>query len=842
MSPRDESDGTGPAVAEAGAPAAVAEGAGEDRVLRLPVEGMTCAGCASKVERALAGVAGVESASVNFAAEEATVKVGPGGPGAGVLAEALESAGYGVVAEDVELAITGMHCASCVSKVESRLAEVPGVLGASVNLAAESARVRAAPGVRPAALVDAIRRAGYEADVVTEVGREDRGREAARAAEVAALKRRFTVAVALTLPLLLLDMVPHALGLHPAGWNHWLQLALATPILFYSGAHFFTGAARGLRHRSADMNTLIAVGTGAAYGYSVVATAAPGAFRSAGIEPAVYFESAAIIVTLVLLGRWMEVRARGRTGVAIRALLDLGARTARVRRDGREIEVPVEEVEPGDEVRVRPGEKVPVDGVVIEGHSALDESMLTGESMPVEKGPGDEVTGATVNRTGSFVFRATRVGADTALSRIVELVRRAQGSKAPIQRLADTIAAYFVPVVIAIAILTFVAWFVFGPEPALTYAIVTLVSVLIIACPCALGLATPTAVMVGTGRGAEMGILIKDAAVLERAHALTTVVLDKTGTITRGQPEVTDVVPAAGIEEAALLGLAAAVEAGSEHPLGEAIVRAAEAAGVDPAKAEGFQAVPGHGVEARVGGRAVAVGTARWLAGRGIAVDMDGDSLSEQGKTAVFVAADGRLLGLIAVADTVQEGSKEAVAALHALGLEVVMMTGDDERTARTIAGQVGIDRVFARVLPEEKAARVAELRAEGRVVAMVGDGINDAPALAEADIGIAIGTGTDVAIEASDITLIRADLRGVPRAIALSRRTMRTIRQNLFWAFAYNVVGIPIAAGALYPVAGVLRAPWVAGAAMAFSSVSVVGNSLRLRRTRLPLAEGRAA
>ena len=771
-----------------------------------------------------------------------------------VLVEAEDEPRGEVPEREIELEVVGMHCASCVARVESELEGVPGVTAALVNLASETALVRAIPGTaRRMDLVAAVRRAGYDASPITGATREEEARRAERVREEARLGRHFWIALAFTAPLVVFEMIPHLLGplgLHVEGWpvlDPWIQLLLATPVVLYGGQRFFRGAWNGLRHRSADMNTLIAVGTGTAYAYSAVATAAPGLFRAAGIEPTVYFEAAATIVTLILLGTWLEARARGRTGEALRALLDLRPDTGRVLREGREIDVPVEEVEPGDVVVVRPGERVAVDGEVVEGITTVDESMLTGESMPVDKRPGDRVVGGTMNRAGAIAFRATRVGSDTALARIVRLVKEAQSSKAPVQRLADTVSAYFVPIVIAIAISTFVVWFVAGPDPSLAYAVVTAVAVLIIACPCALGLATPTAVMVGTGRGAEMGILIKDAESLQKAHALDTVVLDKTGTVTRGEPAVTDLLPAAGVGEGEILAVAAAVERGSEHPIGEAIVRMAEDRGFEALAAQEFEALAGQGVRSRVQGREIVIGTPRLLSECGVDPGKVGgeparsvvERLAGEGKTAVLVARDGVVLGLIAVADTIQQGSAEAVAALRAQGLEVVMMTGDNSRSARAIARQVGIDHVLAEVLPDQKEERIRGLQADGRVVAMVGDGVNDAPALVRADIGIAIGTGTDVAIEAGDITLIRPDLRGVVQAISLSRKTMRTIRQNLFWAFVYNVLGIPLAAGVFYPWTGLLLAPWVGALAMVLSDVFVMGNSLRLRTARLDGAYG---
>jgi len=654
----------------------------------------------------------------------------------------------------------------------------------------------------------------------------------------------------LTLPVAVLSMaghlVPAVAPILDFPGRHWLELVLTTPVLFWAGGEFFTGAWAAARHRVADMNTLVSLGTLSAYLYSVVATAAPGSLlvtaeTTAGhghgtvASPGVYFEVAAIIVTLILMGRLLEARARSKTGSAIRALMGLQPKTARVERDGVLLEIPVANLLVGDIVLVRPGEKVPVDGIVVEGESSVDESMLTGEPMPVQKKMDDTVIGATLNRTGSFRMRATRIGRDTVLQQIVRMVQEAQGSKAPIQRLADTIAGYFVPVVICIAIGTFVLWFDLAPaDTRLTMSLLTFVSVLIVACPCALGLATPTAIMVGTGRGAQGGILIKGGEALETAHKLTTIVLDKTGTITHGVPSVTDII-AHVMNEDGLLQLAASAEAGSEHPLGEAIVRSAGERGIPLLPASGFKAIPGYGIEVVVDGRKVVAGTSLLLKERGMTVDAEaGHHLADDGKTPVFVAVDGTFAGIIAIADPVKEGSAGAIRRLHALGLEVIMLTGDNRRTAEAIARRVGVDRVLAEILPAGKNEEIKRLQAQGKVVAMVGDGINDAPALAQADVGIAMGSGTDVAMEAADITLVSGDLDGVAASIALSRATIVNIKQNLFFAFIYNILGIPLAAGLFYPLTGWLLSPIVASLAMALSSVSVVTNALRLRGFRV--------
>jgi Cu+-exporting ATPase len=739
--------------------------------------------------------------------------------------------------ERVTIGVGGMSCASCVANVERALRHTDGVLTASVNLATERATVEYVPGlVTIEALRRAVREAGYE-PLAPEAAATDRDAER-RARDLAALRVRLLVAVALSLPVLW-GSLPH-MGLTvwaPAPLHDWVvQFLFATPVQVWAGWRFYRGLWAALRHRTADMNTLIAVGTSAAYLYSAAATFAPHWFTGGGLTPTVYYETAAIIIVFVLLGRYLEALARGRTSDAIRRLMGLRPPTARVIRGNEEHEVPVDEVVAGDIVLVRPGERIAVDGVVLDGASAVDESMITGESMPVDKVVGAEVIGGTLNRTGAFRFRATRVGAETTLSHIIRLVEEAQGSKAPIQRLADRVAAYFVPTVIGLALVTGAVWLAFGPPPALTYALLNFVAVLIIACPCALGLATPTAIMVATGRGAEAGILIRGGEALEIAHRVTTVVLDKTGTVTRGAPRVADVVAADGVDAAELLRLVASAEQRSEHPVGEAIATHARRAGVPLADVERFRAIPGGGIDALVEGRWVLVGTPALLAAAGVALDglaVRAEALAAGGKTPVLAAVDGRAAGVIAVADTPKPGSREVVAALRRMGLRVVMLTGDNRRTAEATAREVGVDEVLAEVRPEDKAVHVEALRRRGEVVAMVGDGINDAPALARADLGIAIGAGTDVAIESADVVLVGDDLRGVLTAIALSRRTMRTIRQNLFWAFAYNVALIPVAAGVLYPFSGVLLSPVLAALAMAASSVTVVTNSLRLRAYR---------
>ncbi len=740
----------------------------------------------------------------------------------------------------VRLSISGMSCAGCVKSVEDALRAVPGVREASVNLAERSAVV---VGTAPAgALIEAVRGAGYDAAELTGLDDDER-RERQEREHYRRLMRQFAVATAWGLPLLAgayLDWFPGYAT--PGGRLFWLAAGLVTAaVMYYSGRHFFIGAWKAFRAHNANMDTLIALGTGNAWLYSMGVALFPDLVPEVAREA--YYDAAAIIIGFINLGQALEMRARGRTSEAIRRLIGLQPKTARVIRNGREMDVPIEEVGLDETIRVRPGERIPVDGVIIEGRSSVDESMLTGEPMPVEKGPGDEVIGGTINVSGTFLYQAKRIGRDTVLAQIIEMVRRAQATKPPIGRLVDKVASVFVPTVLIVAVVTFLAWFNLGGEERLSYAVVTSVTVLVIACPCALGLATPISIMVGVGKAAEHGILIRNGEALQRACELTAVVLDKTGTVTEGRPSVTELVPAEGHDEDELLRLAAGVERGSEHPLAHAILEAASARGLEAPEPEGFEAIAGHGVRARVDGRLVLFGNARLMAREGVDVSVleaRAAELAARARTAMYLAADGKAVGVVAVADRIKPDAADAIRRLHARGLRVVMLTGDQRRTAEAVAREVGVDEVVAEVLPQDKAAKVAELQARGEVVAMVGDGINDAPALAQADVGFAIGSGTDVAIESADVTLMRGSLHGVADAIEISRATLRNIKQNLFGAFVYNTLGIPVAAGALYPFTGMLLNPIVAGAAMAMSSVTVVTNANRLRFFR-PSAEGRA-
>ena len=858
--------------------------------LTIPISGMTCAACVTHVEHALRDVPGVLSASVNLGTERAAVQLADGAAPIDRLmprlSQAVADAGYGIATSRTTFNVGGMTCSACVSHVEGALRGVPGVMSAAVNLATEKATVNFVPGL---AGITELRRAvedyGYRIEGVEGEYRDSTGEieRLSRTEEIRYFRNRCIFAVSVGVLLLLGGF--HALPWAPALLNleyyPWLVWAFATPVQFWAGWSFYTSGFTALRHGTANMHTLVALGSSVAYGYSAVVTVlgslAPEVLARGGIGPGVYFDTAALIIGLILLGRFLEARARGQTSEAIRRLIGLQPNTAQVLRDGQELQVSVDDVVVDDVALVRPGEKIPVDGEVIEGRSVVDESMLTGESMPVNKEPGQPVYGATLNRTGFFRFRVTRVGSDTALAQIIRLVEEAQGSKAPIQRLADRVASIFVPAVSGIALAAFVFWLLLGPEPALTYALLSLVAVLIIACPCALGLATPTAIIVGVGKGAEQGVLIRSAQALETAFRVDTVVLDKTGTLTEGRPVVTDLVTVAaavavtdpvadpvahgdtagvavsGVPEEELLRLAATAERGSEHPLAQAIVREAQSRGLIIGEALDFEALPGQGVAAKVDGRPALLGNPSLMLARGIPLNGLGESverLSGEGKTPIILAADGVALGVIAVADTLKSTSREGVAELRRMGMEVVMLTGDNRRTAQFIADRLGIESVEAETLPGDKVEVVRRLQAEGKTVAMVGDGINDAPALAQADVGMAMGSGTEVAMESADVTLMNSDVNGVITALNLSRQTLRAIKQNLFWAFFYNVLLIPVAAGVLYPVFAAMGGvpaglefffgeqgflnPVLAALAMAFSSVTVVTNSLRLKRARV--------
>ncbi|MED4572314.1 heavy metal translocating P-type ATPase [Brevibacillus agri] len=796
----------------------------------VPISGMTCAACALRIEKGLQKLDGVETANVNLALEKSTVVFDPAKTSLDDIRSKIEALGYGVAADKVELNITGMTCAACSTRIEKGLNKMPGVLKANVNLAMETATIEydsAQVGVGD--LVRQVEKLGYQA------ARKEEGKEEEqvdrRMAEIRRQTQKFWISLIFSLPLLW-SMVSHFsftsfIWLPDFLMNPWVQLALATPVQFIIGAQFYVGAYKALRNKSANMDVLVALGTSAAYFYSLYVAISSIGSHAHMLE--LYFETSAVLMTLILLGKLFEAKAKGRSSEAIRKLMGLQAKTAVVIRDGVEMTISVEDVRPGDVVYVKPGDKVPVDGIVLEGQSAVDESMLTGESIPVDKAAGDTVIGATLNKNGFLKVTATKVGKETALAQIIKVVEEAQGTKAPIQRLADSISGIFVPIVVGIAVVTFLIWYFAVIPGNFAEALEKAIAVLVIACPCALGLATPTSIMAGSGRAAELGILFKGGEHLETAHHLDTIVLDKTGTVTKGEPELTDVIPV-DFAEQELLALVGAAEKNSEHPLAQAIVRGIAEKGVALSETSSFEAIPGFGIRATVEGKDVLVGTRRLLEQHHVSYQSVADamlSLEQAGKTAMLAVVDGKLAGLIAVADTIKPTSKQAIARLKAMGLTVIMMTGDNRQTAEAIAREAGIERVIAEVLPEGKAAEVKKLQAQGKKVAMVGDGINDAPALATADIGMAIGTGTDVAMEAADITLMRGELTSVADAIEMSKRTIRNIKQNLFWAFAYNTLGIPFAA------LGFL-APWLAGAAMAFSSVSVVLNALRLQRVKL--------
>ncbi|MCH1907203.1 cadmium-translocating P-type ATPase [Stenotrophomonas sp. Y6] len=816
--------------------------------ISLPIEGMTCASCVGRVEAALTKVEGVDSVSVNLATEKAEIRLA-GPVDRAALIQAVEKVGYEVPASAVELAVEGMTCASCVGRVEKALKAVPGVAEAAVNLATERATVRGTASMD--ALVAAVQKAGYEARAVDNSAQADDEAAEKKDAERAGLKRDLILAAVLALPVFVLEMGSHLVP----GMHHWikstigiqqswyLQFVLTMLVLAFPGRRFYTKGFPALMRLGPDMNSLVAVGTAAAFGYSVVATFLPNLLPAGTVN--VYYEAAAVIVALILLGRFLEARAKGRTSEAIKRLVKLQAKEAHVLRDGRAVDIPIQDVALGDMVEVRPGERVPVDGEVTEGRSFVDESMITGEPIPVEKTIGSPVVGGTVNQKGALTLRATAVGGQTMLAQIIRLVEQAQSSKLPIQAVVDKVTLWFVPAVMLAATLTFLAWLIFGPSPALTFALVNAVAVLIIACPCAMGLATPTSIMVGTGRGAEMGVLFRKGEALQLLRDAKVVAVDKTGTLTEGRPVLTDLEIAPGFDRRQVLMQVAAVESRSEHPIARAIVESATEGGTTLPTMADFDSVTGMGVRATVDGVRVEVGADRFM--RELGLDVGGfagtaERLGNEGKSPLYAAIDGRLAAIIAVADPIKSSTPAAIAALHQLGLKVAMITGDNARTAQAIARQLGIDEVVAEVLPEGKVEAVRRLKATHGQIAYVGDGINDAPALAEADVGLAIGTGTDVAVESADVVLMSGNLQGVPNAIALSKATIGNIRQNLFWAFAYNTALIPVAAGALYPAWGVLLSPVFAAAAMGMSSVFVLGNALRLRRFQPPLDTASAA
>lgn len=816
----------------------------------LPVEGMTCASCVGSIERALKAVPGVETVSVNLATERANITTDSTVPRVRLI-EAIEKAGYSVPAQmsaatgPVELSVEGMTCASCVGRVERALKAISGVTNAVVNLATERATIHGTANT--ADLIAAIADAGYEAKLIAGSGSKSSNEDDARAerkeTERRELTRDFTIAAVLTLPVFLMEMGSHIIpGVHGLiestigmQWNWYIQFALTTLVLFIPGIRFYEKGLPALMRFAPDMNSLVAVGTLAAYGYSLVATFAPGLLPAGTIN--VYYEAAAVIVTLILLGRLLEARAKGRTSEAIKRLAGLQAKTARVRRNGQTVDLPIDDVVSGDIVEVRPGERLPVDGEVTEGSSYVDESMITGEPIPVAKSVGSEIVGGTVNQKGAFTYRATAVGGNTVLSQIIRMVEEAQGSKLPIQALVDKVTMWFVPAVFAVAVLTFAAWLILGPSPALTFALVNAVAVLIIACPCAMGLATPTSIMVGTGRGAELGVLFRKGEALQLLKDAKVVALDKTGTLTEGKPALTDLELANGFDRANVLALVAAVEAKSEHPIARAIVDAAANEGLSLSPVSDFESVTGFGVKAVVDSKRIEIGADRYMTELGHDVSAFAkvaERLGNEGKSPLYAVIGGKLAAIIAVADPIKETTPAAIKAMHNLGLKVAMITGDNARTAKAIAARLGIDEVVAEVLPDGKVEAIRRLNAQYGQTAFVGDGINDAPALAEADVGLAIGTGTDIAIEAADVVLMSGSLQGVPNAIALSKATIGNIRQNLFWAFIYNAALVPVAAGLLYPAYGILLSPVFAAGAMALSSVFVLGNALRLRSFKI--------